>query len=59
MDHLSKLPETGMGYQRVNLLLRDGSMITVVVYNSEEFESPAGTPSVDVGDIVGVTISTK
>ena len=56
IDYLSELPETGMGYQRVNLSFRDGSMITVVVYNSEEFESPDGIPYINVGDIIGVSV---
>ena len=56
-EHLVTLPETGMGYQRVELSLRDGSRVMVVVHNAESFEEPKGHPAIRVQDIVGVALS--
>ena len=34
-DHLSNLPESGMGYQVVNMKMKDGSQKVVTVLNGE------------------------
>lgn len=41
VDYLTRLPESGMGYQRVNVLLEDGTELTdCTVFNAEEIEVP-------------------
>lgn len=41
IDKLEALPETGMGFQRVDLVLRDGRVVRdVIVFNAEEAEVP-------------------
>lgn len=49
---LLALPESGMGYQRVDLRLVDGRELRdVLVYNAEEIELPASAAQVDIADI--------
>jgi hypothetical protein len=36
-DQLSNLPENGMGYQRVNLVLANGKIIKNAIINNGEF----------------------
>ncbi len=49
IEKLLGLPESGMGYQRVDLHLADGRELKdVCVFNAEEIELP--------DDLVGVTI---
>ena len=39
---LLTLPESGMGYQRIDLFFVDGSMLhDIVAYNAEEIEIPS------------------
>ena len=39
IEYLCQLPETGMGYQRVDIRLKNGDKLNnVVVFNSEELE---------------------
>jgi len=39
---LLTLPESGMGYQRIDLFFADGSMLhDIVAYNAEEIEIPS------------------
>lgn len=41
VDYLTRLPESGMGYQRVNVLLEDGTELKdCTVFNAEEIEVP-------------------
>lgn len=41
VERLANLPESGMGYQRVDLRLADGRELKdVVVFNAEEAEVP-------------------
>lgn len=56
-QYLGTLPETGMGYQRVELSLRDGARVVVVVYNAESFEEPEDHPAIRAHDIVGMALS--
>jgi hypothetical protein len=39
-ERLLDLPETGMGYQRVDVRLTDGRELRDVVFNAEELEVP-------------------
>ena len=51
VEYLRRLPESGMGYQLVDVRLRDGRRFdSVPVYNSEEMVLP-GSAAVGQGDI--------
>jgi len=55
---LLNLPETGMGYQKVDVLLKDGRKIEgVFVYNAEFLELPEAYQGVTINDIVDITLS--
>ena len=56
VDHLRGLPETGMGYQIVDVVLNDGKRFQdITVYNSEEMEWRAGEGNIVPEDIVQIT----
>ena len=41
VDYLTRMPESGMGYQRVDVLLDDGTEVKdCLVFNAEEIELP-------------------
>lgn len=45
-------PETGMGYQKVDVLLKDGRKLEkVIVHNAEMLELPIGSENVEADDI--------
>jgi hypothetical protein len=49
---LVQLPESGMGYQRVDLVLKDNRVIdNVIVLNAEECQSPEEFDPADLIDI--------
>ena len=55
---LCQLPETGMGYQRVDVLLRDGRRVKdVLVFNAEKVEWPAEQHRIDTDDIIDILLS--
>ncbi len=52
IDRLCQLPESGMGYQRVDLRLVDGrTMINVPVFNAEEAELPEDWAGATIKDV--------
>jgi hypothetical protein len=52
IDRLCQLPESGMGYQRVDLRLADGrTMINVPVFNAEEAELPEDWADAKIEDV--------
>jgi hypothetical protein len=55
IDHLCNLPESGMGYQRVDIRLKNGDKLKgVFVFNAEEVECPLQSvyfKSEDITDI--------
>ena len=54
-DTLCGFPENGMGYQRVDVLLRNGRAVRdVLVFNAEEMEWPDDRPirSGDIAEMV-------
>jgi len=56
-DRLLRLPESGMGYQRVRLRLRDGRTIPhAVAFNAEMLELPDDTPEFAARDIVEIEL---
>ncbi|MCC7275468.1 MAG: hypothetical protein IT561_22555 [Alphaproteobacteria bacterium] len=55
---LTLLPETGMGHQRVDLLLRDGRAIGgVAVLNAEIATVPDGAGAIEPADVIDVRLS--
>ena len=41
VEHLVELPESGMGYQRVNITFKDGKILSgIIVLNAEEAKVP-------------------
>ena len=58
VDYLCRLPESGMGYQRVDVRLKDGGEVQgVVVFNAEEMEWPSTYPSISSDDIAKIQLS--
>jgi hypothetical protein len=58
IDRLLQMPESGMGYQRVDLVLRDGSIIpNVMVFNAEIADLPDARRGVTASDIADVRMS--
>jgi hypothetical protein len=57
---LSNLPESGMGYQAVNVKLRNGKVIrNALVFNAEELEIPNGKVKIKTSEITDIKLSTK
>lgn len=57
VDKLAALPENGMGYQIVDLLLRSGAEVSgVVVFNAEEADIPDRLAVIEA-DIADVRLS--
>jgi len=56
-EKFSALPETGMGYQRVRIRLRDGRALSnIVLLNSQILQVPAGVPAFTTLDIVAIDL---
>ncbi len=54
--YLLSQPESGMGYQRVAVRLKDGRTIRpVIVLNAELLEAPE-TAGIEAGNIVDITV---
>ena len=52
IDKMKSLPETGMGYHNVKVLLKDGTVIRGLVRNSEILET---NPSFNSDEIVDIS----
>lgn len=51
-ERLAQLPETGMGYQKVNIILKWGKMLKdVIVFNAEECQVPEPFQPSDIVDV--------
>ena len=49
VNQLTKLPESGMGYQRVNITLNDGKILRdIVVLNAEQAQAPEPFEAADI-----------
>lgn len=60
VQRLCRLPETGMGYQLVDVELKDGLVVTnVFVFNAEELEWPADNNSIRPADILSIRLSSQ
>lgn len=57
IDHLVHLPESGMGYQKVNIFLRGGTVVKdVIVLNAEECQV---AEPFDASEIVDVQLAPR
>ena len=57
MDKLRRLPESGMGYQRVRVKLRDGRVLDdVVVFNAQVLQLADDVGAVAPQDIVDLQL---
>lgn len=51
-ERLVHLPESGMGYQKVNIFLKDGAVVeNVIVLNAEECEVSENINAADIVDV--------
>lgn len=49
---LAALPESGMGYQRVDLVLSDGRVVhDTIVFNAEEADVPESSGQITITDV--------
>ena len=52
IDRLVHMPESGMGYQRVNIRLRQGKVLKdVTVFNAEECQVPEPFEPSEIEDV--------
>lgn len=52
IQQLVRLPESGMGYQKVNIVLKEGKVLKgVIVLNAEEAQAPEAFELSDIVDI--------
>ena len=59
-ERLVELPESGMGYQRVRVRLKDGRTLEdVVVFNAETLSLPDTVKQFTPGDIVAIESETR
>lgn len=59
-DTLRQLPENGMGFQRVDIVLRGGHRVNdVLVFNSEEIELPDSQRQIRTSDIVDIKLTPR
>lgn len=57
--HLCRIPESGMGYHRVHVSLRDGQEVKdVVVFNAEELDWPLDQRTIGSDDIAEIRAAT-
>lgn len=53
IDRLVHLPESGMGYQKVNIVLKRGRVLkNVIVFNAEECQVPEYFEASDIVDVL-------
>ena len=58
-ERLRDLPESGMGYQRVRVRLRDGRTVEeAIVFNGTVLEVPDGAPTFDGPMIAAIDLLT-
>jgi hypothetical protein len=52
VDYLIRQPESGMGYQKVDVRFRDNRVLTsVLVFNAKDLELPEECVGVDIEEI--------
>lgn len=55
IDHLVALPESGMGYQNVNVKFTDGSSVDCIALNSQHLDIPSSHHAKTISDIKLIT----
>ena len=57
-NHLSRLPENGMGYQVVDIVLRSGENFRdIIVFNGQEVEWPEESPTIRPDEIIDIKMA--
>ncbi len=57
---LGKWPESGMGYQRVDVRLRDGTTVkNVMVFNAVQMDWPDDSNPINTRDIADISLSSS
>lgn len=57
---LGEWPESGMGYQRVDVKLHDGTTVkNVLVFNTEQMDWPDDSNPIDTRDIANISLSSS
>jgi len=57
-EYLLKYPETGMGYQRVDVILKSGQTIkNIVVLNAEDLILPDEFKHLNLSEITNIVVS--
>lgn len=60
INHLCDLPENGMGYQIVDIVLRSGEQIRrALVFNAEELQWKSEQSPIELDDIVDIRPSAR
>jgi len=60
MEKLRLIPESGMGYQKVDITLKEGTEIKdVFIYNGEELDLPEKYSSIKIIEIVKIILHKK
>lgn len=60
IEWLTRLPESGMGYQRVRVRLRNGTWITrAIVLNAEVLQVDDPTPPFRTADIAQIELESQ
>lgn len=58
IDYLVSVPESGMGYQIVDVTLKDGRVLKdVVVFNAEELKLPPEHKDINMDDVQDIKLS--
>ena len=59
-EYLLKYPETGMGYQRVDIVLKSGQIIKdIVVLNAEDLVLPEEYKNIGLEEIKSLNVQDK
>jgi hypothetical protein len=60
IDKLLHQPETGMGYQEVDIILKSGEKLcNVIIYNAEIVELPSEYSNLRLADISNIIVHSK
>lgn len=60
IEYLYSMPESGMGYQIVEVTLKDGRVLKeTVVFNAEELSLPPGYKDLKIEDIEDIKLYKK
>lgn len=58
VEYLASVPESGMGYQIVDVMLKDGRVLkNTVVFNAEDLKLPPEYRGVELQDVEEIKLS--